>query len=94
MLQFLFLEQLPNQVRTILAITNAQDLTSPAEMTDKAMDIRPSVLVIIATSVTPGIKYKSEGDSAQAKSVEALTLQVEALAKKFEQRLHPCRARS
>lgn len=94
-LRSLFLEQLPDQVRTILAITDAQDVASLAEMADKAMDIiRPPILAISATGVTPDIKHKSEGESAQAKAIETLTLQVEALARKFEQKSHHRRARS
>ncbi|XP_011699128.1 PREDICTED: uncharacterized protein LOC105456630 [Wasmannia auropunctata] len=91
----LFLEQLPDQVRTILAITGAQDVASLAEIADKAMDIiKPPILAISATGVTPDIKHKSEGESAQAKAIETLTLQVEALARKFEQKSHPRRAQS
>jgi hypothetical protein len=94
-LRSLFLEQLPDQVRTILAITDAQDLASLAEMADKAMDIiRPSILAISATSSTPDVKHRPEGESAQEKTINELKLQVEALAKEFRQhRLHP-RARS
>lgn len=91
-LRSLFLEQLPDQVRAILTITDAQDLAALAEMADRVMDIiRPSILAVNATNVTPVGKPNPEGESAR---IDALTLQMNALSRKVEQMLHTRRARS
>lgn len=64
-LRSLFLEQLPKQMRTILAIADSRNLANLAEMADKAMDIiKPSILVISTTDTTPDTKQNAEGESS------------------------------
>ncbi|KYN07867.1 hypothetical protein ALC62_01158 [Cyphomyrmex costatus] len=84
-LRSLFVEQLPDQIRTILTISDTQDLGCLAEMADKAMDIiKPSITTICIPEKTATANNSTAGESSKTNAINALTLQVEALAKKLK----------
>lgn len=97
-LRSLLLEQLPEQIRAILASTDTQDPSRLAEMADRAMDaFKPSIAV--NTVAIPGTVQSSNVD-AQGKpstlqsTINSLQLQVEALTKRFDRELRTRRSRS
>lgn len=81
----LFLEQLPESTRAILAISDTNDLQRLVEMTDKALDvIKPT---IAATQIVPATSSKTQGDSGTQPTLQellnALTLQVAKIQKQL-----------
>lgn len=98
-LRSLLLEQLPEQIRAILASTDTQDPSRLAEMADRAMDAFKPSIAAVNTVAIPGTMQPSNVDS-QGKpcnlqtAINSLQLQVEALTKRLDRELRTRRSRS
>lgn len=87
----LFLEQLPEQVRAILAISDVADLQRLAEMADKAVDVIKPTLAV----VTKQKEVVSKADAQEQSTINSLEAKIEALSKKLNKVLrHQSRSRS
>lgn len=95
-LRSLFLEQLPEHIRTILVISDTTDLQRLAEMADKAVGItKPAVAstqIVLASSSST--QAESSTQPTLQESLNALTLQVVKIQKKINRNFRFRRSRS
>lgn len=98
-LRTLFLEHLPEQVRSILSISEVADLPRLALQADKIMEVsKPTILAInkhasASSSATLSEQQPSPSISDQSVTLDNLASRIDALTRSFEDLHHQVRGR-